>query len=548
MEDLKSENPKIETLEDGGSGSIMTYEAGTVQLLDSKDVVLIPTPSQDPKDPLNLPRWRKNLIVLIVGLYSAIAVLATSGMGAIVTQVTAMYPTEDPARVTDLLTYPTLFMGIGNLFAMPLCVAVGRRPVFLVSLTVMVAAGIWCACSKSLSSHIAARDILSMAAGQSEALVAYMVQEVHFLHQRGTAATWNASIQGFGTGAMFVATTYLVSAWGVRWWYGVITIINGVLLIAAFFLVPETMYDRKLDDFGKSSTHRKMLVYDFYSNTQGSGEANTTPDGEKVARVATRANHTLDVSRYGPRTWKDDLRIFHFQPRWKETLIFYKITGQSFCVPSVVWLLILNGAFLGVYVFHSSTFAPLLLGPPYLFKFEFLGFVQLALIIANLIALPVLGYGSDWVIKFMSRRNKGVYKPEYRLIGIILPAIVSVIACPIYGQTASHPDKWSWAGIAIPYAAGLFSFLGANTVAITYVVDSWPKEAGPLLLIVAAGRGFISFGLSYATVPWVSTKGYDGAMRDLAIVCGVFSLLGIPCYIFGKKMRVWSQKTFWPAE
>lgn len=49
MEDLKSENPKIETLEDGGSGSIMTYEAGTVQLLDSKDVVLIPTPSQDPK-------------------------------------------------------------------------------------------------------------------------------------------------------------------------------------------------------------------------------------------------------------------------------------------------------------------------------------------------------------------------------------------------------------------------------------------------------------------------------------------------------------------
>jgi len=202
-------------------------------------------------DPLNLPRWRKNAIVLIVGLYSAIAVLATSGMGAIVTQVTAMYPPEDAVRVNDLLTYPTLFMGVGNLFAMPLCVALGRRPVFLISLVIMVASGIWCACSQSLSSHIAGRDVLSMAAGQSEALVAYMVQEVHFLHQRGTAATWNAAIQGIGTGGMFVATTYLVSAWGVRWWYGVITIINGVLFIAAFFLVPETMYDRNLDDYGK---------------------------------------------------------------------------------------------------------------------------------------------------------------------------------------------------------------------------------------------------------------------------------------------------------
>ncbi len=207
-------------------------------------------------DPLNLPTWRKNFIVLIIGSYSAIAVLATAGMGAIVTQVRAMYPPEDQARVNDLLTYPTLFMGIGNLLAMPLCVAIGRRPVFLMSLVILVASGIWCACAKSIGSHIAARDILSVAAGQSEALVAFMVQEVHYIHQRGRAATWNAALQGAGTGAMFVATTYLVPAWGVRWWYGVITIINGVILIAAFFLVPETMYDRVMeDDLGQSFTY-----------------------------------------------------------------------------------------------------------------------------------------------------------------------------------------------------------------------------------------------------------------------------------------------------
>jgi hypothetical protein len=84
-------------------------------------------------------------------------------------------------------------------------------------------------------------------------------------------------------------------------------------------------------------------------------------------------------------------------------------------------------------------------------------------------------------------------------------------------------------------------------VAITYVVDSWPVQAGPMLLVVAAGRGFISFGLSYALVPWVEKNGYDGSMRDLAIVCGVFALVGIPCYVFGKKIRAWSQRQFWPA-
>jgi len=202
-------------------------------------------------DPLNLPAWRKHAVVLIVALYSAFAVLATSGMGAVVTEVRAMYSPEESVKVADLLTYPTLFMGIGNLLAMPLCAAVGRRPVFLVSLVVLVASGIWCACATSLDSHIAARDILSMAAGQSEALVAFMVQEIHFVHQRGRAAVWNAAIQGVGTGAMFVATTYLVPAWGIKWWYGVITIVNGVLLIAAFFLVPETMYDRVVEAEGQ---------------------------------------------------------------------------------------------------------------------------------------------------------------------------------------------------------------------------------------------------------------------------------------------------------
>lgn len=139
-------------------------------------------------------------------------------------------------------------------------------------------------------------------------------------------------------------------------------------------------------------------------------------------------------------------------------------------------------------------------------------------------------------------------QPEYRFATIVLPSIVAVVSCIIYGQAAQFPSRWSWAGIAIPYSMGYFAFLGVNTVAITYVVDSWPMQAGPLLLNVAAGRGFLSFGLSFATVPWVTSQGYDGSMKIFAIVCGVFSLLVIPCYIFGEKIRKWSQRRLWPME
>lgn len=164
-----------------------------------------------------------------------------------------MYPPEEATRVTDLMTYPALFMALGNLFSMPLSVAIGRRPVFLSSLVLLLAASIWCANAKSLSSHIAGRDILSMAAGQSEALAPLIVEEIHFLHERSAKLSWFVGVQTLGTAAMFVATTAMVPAWGLAWWYGVMAIVIGVTLILSFFFLVETKFDRPSDADGKHS-------------------------------------------------------------------------------------------------------------------------------------------------------------------------------------------------------------------------------------------------------------------------------------------------------
>lgn len=246
---------------------------GTVQLLQGGSVVLIPTPSPDPKgniqlahffchcqtnavkrlDPLNLPKWHKFLIILIVSSYSATSVLCTSGMGSVFPSVLKEYSPSEATRATDLLTYPTLFMGVGNLLSMPLSVTVGRRPVFLASLVLLVVSGIWCAFPGSLSSHIAGRNIYSIAAGQSEALAPYIVEEIHFLHERSAKLSWFIGIQTTLTAGMFVATTYIVPAWGTKWWYLIITFLNAAILIFSLVFVVETKYDRPEDADSKSN-------------------------------------------------------------------------------------------------------------------------------------------------------------------------------------------------------------------------------------------------------------------------------------------------------
>ncbi|PQE14052.1 major facilitator superfamily transporter protein [Rutstroemia sp. NJR-2017a BBW] len=538
MEDKNLDTITVEHLEGGDLKSPARQTLGTVQLLDSNTIVLIPTPSPDPKDPLNLPNWHKWVIIVLVAVYSAFSVLATSGLGGVFPEVEKLYPPSEATRATDLLTYPTLFMGIGNLLSMPLSITFGRRPVFLLSLITFVAASIWCACAKDLSTHIAGRDVLSMAAGQSEALAPMIVQEIHFLHQRGARVAWFVGIQVSLTAIGFMSTTYIVSGPGLGWWYGILAIISAVTLILSYFFLVETTYDRPADA-NEGAVH---LQLDREGNVDRLGEVS------KVVRLTTADGVVLDHEKFGPRTWKHNLKIFHLQPNWKAVIGFYKDTFQGLILPSMLWLLLLNGAFLGVYVFQVSTFSQVLVQPPYSFKSEWLGFVQMAQIITCMVMLPLLGYGSDLTVKLMSKLRKGIYEPEYRLIALVIPSLAVVISCVIFGKAAASPTKWSWAAIVVPYHLGYFGFLGANLVGITYVVDSFQRAAGPLLLLICAGRGFISFALGYSTVPLVSQIGYDGGMNIYAIICGALSVLGIPIYFFGKRIRQWATKHYTAKE
>ncbi|KAL4937436.1 hypothetical protein BDV06DRAFT_215897 [Aspergillus oleicola] len=439
---------------------LLSGAPGDVQLLRGSDTVLIPDPSPDPKGKVHSPRW------------------------AIST------------RANDLLTYPTLFMGIGNLISMPFALTIGRRPVFLASMVLLIATWIWCACSQSLGSHIAGRNIMSLVAGQSEVLSPAVVQEIHFLHERGRKLAWFIFIQNVTAGVFFVVSTYMVSAWGWRWWYG-------------FFA---SLFERSREDMD--------------GRIAGDDKVKQGEEVESESEVVTSAYGTvLDVQQFGPWTWRHGLKLCVIRPKWR------------LCIPITFWLLLLNGAFLGVSVFQSATFSTILLAPPYSFAFTSLGIVQAGQIVSCIIFLPLLGYGSDLTIRALTKRNKGLYKPEYRLPVIAIPAAVGVICGIIYGQAASFPENWNVSAIVMGYNASFFAFLGANIVGITYAVDSFPLRTAPFLVVICAGRGIISFGLSYATLPAVASIGYDLTMVVEMVICGILALWAVPMFVFGGRIR-----------
>ena len=81
-------------------------------------------------------------------------------------------------------------MGVGNLICMPIALAVGRRPLYLSSLALLIASSVLAAYAKDYNWHLGARMAMGLAVGNSEALVPMMISEIHFIHERAQHLMW----------------------------------------------------------------------------------------------------------------------------------------------------------------------------------------------------------------------------------------------------------------------------------------------------------------------------------------------------------------------
>lgn len=120
--------------------------------------------------------------------------------------------------------------------------------------------------------------------------------------------------------------------------------------------------------------------------------------------------------------------------------------------------------------------------------------------------------------------------------------MIGFLSCLLYGFAAQYPTKFHWFAIIFANAGQYFSFAAAGVVAMTYPLDSYPKRAGPVLVLVCALRGFIAFGLTYSVVPLVDHYGYATVWGIYAALTAGLGLFGIFFFLTGKKIRHFTQK------
>jgi hypothetical protein len=137
---------------------------------------------------------------------------------------------------------------------------------------------------------------------------------------------------------------------------------------------------------------------------------------------------------------------------------------------AVGWLIVLSESVAHIYQDHDS----------YNFTSLQVGLVYISPFVGGVLGTAVAGKISDIVVRYMARKNDGVYEPEFRLVMAIPIAISTTIGLMGFGWSAE--EKNNWAVPTIFFGVISFGCSLASTTAVTFVVDSYRVYAGESLV------------------------------------------------------------------
>ncbi|KAL4888834.1 putative MFS transporter [Aspergillus ambiguus] len=416
-------------------------------------------------------------------------------------------------KLSDVISWSVLSMGLSNLFWMPLALCIGKRTVVLISLAMFLGGLIWTSVAKDYGSLIGARVFASFGLGSVESIGPSILADMFYEKDYASAMATYALFLSGGSQIGPVIAGYLIEARGWRWFFILCVIIAAVNLVTTFFFLPETLYEPDAD------------------------EPFTEPE-------KADAGHLESVPSRPPfdyRThWRNLFSIGLSKGARKGGILKYFATLfilplPMLLVPGVLLASMMYGVALGAVVSISTLCPTLLSPPPYLFSSAALGLFTLSSFIGVLIAFPIAGPLTDLLSRVLRKRNNNIHKPEHRIPALIVPFLVSPVGLIVFGYAVSRQMHYAVPAVGQAMTAAALTLV--PSVMLSYVVDAYPRTSGEALVLVNASKNVVAFGLSKGSYAWMGMEGVRKMFYEFAGIQWAVLFLGLPLYVFGPWVR-----------
>ncbi|KAH6642143.1 major facilitator superfamily domain-containing protein [Boeremia exigua] len=468
------------------------------------DIILQPQPSDSPNDPLNWPKMRKEVIMVVLAFSSGV----TTSLGPMVTPglhlIALKYHVSIDMVASLVIGFLAFWIGFTTFFTAAGANIYGKRPFFIVSTVLLLATNIWGYFTTSFASLAVMRVIQGIASAPLETLVTSTVSDMYYVHQRGARISiWGCML---ASGVLLGQTIagVIIEKISFEATFGISALIFIPILAAMYFLVVETTY------YGVRPGSQKELE----PEEKGSIWSDFTEDKETYRQQLALFRGRLSTESFWRNVWKPVPLI-----AYPAVLFSTVVYGTYF-----TWLLTIS--VLSVSIFSA---------PPYSLGPAQIGLTNLPLLVVGLIGSPLSGWAADAIAKFMARRNNGIFEPEFRLT-LMLPAVIfATIGFLGFGISAQRGD--SIYQLVAFMSVHSFSVPFASTASLTYVIDCHPKDAN---------QAFVTINFTKAVLTFVATTYANGVMASIGpmkvfvaitLINASVCAMTIPAYVFGKRFR-----------
>jgi len=298
--------------------------------------------------------------------------------------------------------------------------------------------------------------------------------------------------------------------------------------------VPETSYnrDRRYEiDENVNDNLEELAALEQKEQLAGEKRMTGATHAEGLEKINT-------VSSFVPpppkKTFKQELAVFTGTYSNENLFQLFMAPFAVFANLAVCWVILVNSMAVVLYVVVAFVLAQLFAAPPYLLTPTAIGYLSFGPFIGGVLGTIILGTLSDPLIRWCSRRNNGIYEPEYRLIPAMF-GLLSGVALVSWGVLVS--DGASPYATATLHGLLLFGVMFTCIGTATYALDAFRSMTAEIFIASMLAKNMIIYGFSYFVNTWTATA---GVKHCFYVWGGIAFALGatVPImYIFGKKYR-----------